>query len=81
MRSAAAFADARRRALLHLAARGLPESAASRHALAMAISSAPLADAWSLREMRICVRSLEPSFARELVDLLVADAQGRLALD
>lgn len=61
----------------------LPESAASRHALSMAISSAPLADAWSLREMRICVRSLEalPSFARELVDLLVADAQGRLVLD
>ena len=61
----------------------LPESAASRHAQAMDIAIVPLADAWSVREMQICVRSLEalPSFARELVDLLVADAQGRLKLD
>ena len=32
--------------------------------------------------MQICVRSLEalPSFAQELVQMLVDDAQGRLAL-
>lgn len=61
----------------------LPESAARRHALAMAIELVPLADDWAVREMLICVRSLEalPSFARELVDLLVADAEGRLQLD
>ncbi len=61
----------------------LPESAASRHAHAMDIAIVPLSDAWSVREMQICVRSLEalPSFAQELVELLVADAQGRLRLD
>jgi len=61
----------------------LPESAASRHAHAMDIALVPLSDAWSVREMQICVRSLEglPSFAQELVELLVADAQGRLQLD
>jgi DNA-binding transcriptional LysR family regulator len=61
----------------------LPESAASRHAQAMDIAIVPLSDAWSVREMQICVRSMEalPSFAQELVDLLVADAQGRLQLE
>ena len=61
----------------------LPESAASRHAQAMEVAIVPLSDAWSVREMQICVRSLEalPSFARELVELLVADAQGRLKLE
>ena len=60
----------------------LPESAASRHAQSMDIAIVPLADAWSVREMQICVRSLEalPSFAQELVQMLVDDAQGRLAL-
>ena len=60
----------------------LPESAASRHAQAMDIAIVPLSDAWSVREMQICVRSLEalPSFAQELVQMLVDDAQGRLAL-
>ena len=59
----------------------LPESAASRHAHAMAIALVPLTDAWSVREMQICVRSLEalPSFAQELVALLVDDAQGQSA--
>ena len=58
----------------------LPESAARRHAQTMQLALVPLSDAWSVREMRICVRSLEalPNFARELVDLLEADAQGRL---
>jgi DNA-binding transcriptional LysR family regulator len=61
----------------------LPESAASRHAQAMQVAIVPLSDAWSVREMQICMRSLDalPSFAQELVELLVADAQGRLQLD
>lgn len=61
----------------------LPESAASRHAQAMAIGIVPLSDAWSVREMQICMRRREtlPAFAQELVALLVADAQGRLDPD
>ena len=61
----------------------LPESAANRHAQAMAIALVPLADPWAVREMQICVRGLDslPSFARELVALLVDDAQGRLKLE
>ncbi len=55
----------------------LPESAARRHAQAMAIQIVPLSDDWSLRAMHICVRKLDalPGFARDLVDLLVVDAQ------
>ena len=55
----------------------LPGSAARRHALTMAIATVPLSDAWALRQMQICVRSLQalPAFARDLVDLLVADAE------
>ena len=55
----------------------LPESAARRHAQTMAIRIVPLQDDWSLRAMLICMRRLEalPGFARDLVDLLVADAQ------
>lgn len=55
----------------------LPGSAARRHALAMAIDTVALRDDWSLREMQICMRSLQalPAFARDLVDLLVADAE------
>ncbi len=55
----------------------LPGSAARRHAMAMAIDTVALSDDWSLREMQICMRSLQalPAFARDLVDLLVADAE------
>ena len=55
----------------------LPGSAARRHAQAMAIDTVALSDDWSLREMKICLRSLQalPAFARDLVDLLVADAR------
>ncbi len=54
----------------------LPESAARRHAHAMAIRIVPLSDDWAVRAMHVCVRSLDalPMFARDLVDLLVADA-------
>jgi DNA-binding transcriptional LysR family regulator len=55
----------------------LPESAARRHAQAMAIRIVPLRDDWSLRNLCICVRQLDalPLFARDLVELLVADAR------
>lgn len=54
----------------------LPESAARRHAKNMEIRIIGISDEWSNREMQICVRNLEslPSFARELVELLVEDA-------
>ena len=59
----------------------LPGSAARRHAQTMAIDTVALADDWSLREMQICMRSLQalPQFARDLVDLLVADADNARA--
>ena len=55
----------------------LPESSARRHAQSMAIAILPLTDAWALRELCVCVRQLDalPAFARDLVDMLVADAQ------
>ncbi len=55
----------------------MPESAARRHAQAMQIAIVPLADAWSLRQMHVCVRSLQalPGFARDLVELLIEDAR------
>ena len=54
----------------------LPESAARRHAKIMDIRIITISDEWSNREMQIVVRNLEalPSFARELVELLVEDA-------
>lgn len=55
----------------------LPESAARRHAQTLAIRIVPLRDEWAVRAMQICVRKLDalPGFARDLVDLLVADAK------
>ena len=43
----------------------------------MAIAIVPLSDPWAVREMKICVRSLDtlPAFARDLVDMLVDDAR------
>ncbi len=59
----------------------LPESAARRHARSMAIRLVPLSDAWALRSMQICVRSLAelPVFARDLIDLLSEDARQAMA--
>ena len=53
------------------------ESAAQRYAQTMNIRVVALADAWALRELRICMRSLEllPAFARELVGMLVKDGE------
>ena len=43
----------------------------------MAIWIVPLTDVWSLREMHVCVSSIEvlPAFARDLVTLLIDDAR------
>ena len=55
----------------------LPESAARRYAQTMAIRIVQLTDAWAVRNLQICVRSLQmlPIFSRELIDLLVADSR------
>ena len=55
----------------------LPLSAAQRHAQSMTIKVVTLNDEWALRKLYIVVRSFDllPAFARELVDLLVADAR------
>jgi DNA-binding transcriptional LysR family regulator len=54
----------------------LPESAASRYRQTTDVRLVQLEDEWAVRRMQICVRSLEllPAFARELVELLRADA-------
>ena len=50
----------------------VPETTARRAARTMAIAPVALADAWALRDLTICIRSLEelPPFARELVEHL-----------
>ena len=55
----------------------LPASAVHLHAKSMAIKIVPLEDAWADRQMLVCFRNLEtlPSFARDLVDMLVIDAE------
>lgn len=53
----------------------IPESVAQRFVRVHKISIVPLTDEWAIRKLQICVRSREalPAFARELVDMLVAD--------
>ena len=53
----------------------IPESVALRFARTLNIALVPLTDDWALRELQICVRDRDalPAFARELVDMLVAD--------
>jgi DNA-binding transcriptional LysR family regulator len=53
----------------------VPETTARRAAPTLAISIIPLADAWAVRELTICVRSLDglPAFARDLVAHLRAE--------
>ena len=48
----------------------VPETTARRAAKALAINIVPLADAWAVRELTICIRSYDelPSYARQLVD-------------
>lgn len=56
----------------------LPLSAARRHSQVMAIRIVPLTDDWALRALHLCVRNLAqlPAFARDLVEMLVADGRG-----
>ena len=51
--------------------------AAQRYAQWMDIRVVALSDDWSLRKLRVCVRSREalPLFAQDLVDLLIDDAR------
>lgn len=58
----------------------LPESAARRYARAMDICTIRVSDDWALRQLQICIRSMRflPSFAQELVDLLVEDYKAAL---
>lgn len=55
----------------------LPASAARHLAQDSQLRIVALTDAWAVRELKICVRCLQdlPAFARDLVDLLVEDAQ------
>ena len=54
----------------------VPETTARRVVPAMAIAAVELTDAWAVRDLTICVRSLEelPTYARELVAHLRAGA-------
>jgi DNA-binding transcriptional LysR family regulator len=56
----------------------MPESAAHRYREQLPIRILELSDAWSLRRLQLCARSFEllPGFARELVEMLQADAAG-----
>jgi DNA-binding transcriptional LysR family regulator len=56
----------------------VPESTARPHALYLKIRIVPLLDEWALRAMQICVRDVEalPPFARQLIEMLVADGRG-----
>lgn len=55
----------------------IPRSSAMRHAQRLAIALVPLEDDWALRQQSIVVRQLDalPSYGRDLVALLVEDAQ------
>lgn len=55
----------------------VPGTSARRHAQTMAIAIVPLDDEWALRRQFVVMRQLEslPGYARDLVDLLVADAK------
>jgi DNA-binding transcriptional LysR family regulator len=55
----------------------LAESAARRHQRSSGIHVIRLEDSWAVQPLQVCVRDLPtlPSFARQLVELLVADAE------
>ncbi|RZT08234.1 DNA-binding transcriptional regulator, LysR family [Duganella sp. CF402] len=54
----------------------IPLSAASRLSRQMAVCVVDLADDWAVRQLSLCARNFDllPAFARELVDVLVADS-------
>lgn len=55
----------------------VPERAAQRYAQRLNIKLVRLSDEWAERKLHICVRQLDqlPSFARDLVSMLIADAE------
>ncbi len=55
----------------------VPERAAQRYAQRLNIKLVRLSDDWAERKLHICVRQLDqlPGFARELVNMLIADAE------
>ena len=55
----------------------VPERAAQRYAQRLNIKLVRLSDEWAERKLHICVRQLDqlPGFARELVNMLIADAE------
>jgi DNA-binding transcriptional LysR family regulator len=55
----------------------VPERAAQRYAQRLNIKLVRLSDEWAERKLHICVRQLDqlPGFARELVSMLIADAE------
>jgi DNA-binding transcriptional LysR family regulator len=63
----------------------IPEKAALRYLRDMPLRAICLNDAWAVRRLHICVRQFDklPVFAKELVSLMVSDAQeqGDVALD
>jgi len=54
----------------------LPEPAANRYIKNLAIRTIPLRDDWALRKFQICARSFKklPLFAKDLIDMMLADA-------
>lgn len=60
----------------------VPERAAQRYAQRLNIKLVRLADEWAERKLHVCVRHLEqlPSFARELVNMLVEDVPPQVAV-
>jgi DNA-binding transcriptional LysR family regulator len=60
----------------HIGIGMLPESAARRQEKNANIRYLPLNDRWATRHLQICVRDLAvlPSFAKDLIDMLVKDA-------
>jgi DNA-binding transcriptional LysR family regulator len=54
----------------------VPQTTARRVARTMAIAAVPLADAWAVRELTICIRSFAelPPYARQLVEHLRSGA-------
>jgi DNA-binding transcriptional LysR family regulator len=55
----------------------VPELVAKRYAQRLNIKIVSLSDEWSERKLQICVRNLQqlPSFARDLVNMLIEDVQ------
>ena len=55
----------------------IPESAARRYALEMPLKLIALNDDWALRKLHVCMMNTDklPAFARDLVEMLIQDAE------